>query len=489
MRTVFQCDSEIFYIKDHDLIYWLGDLNYRLNDLTTDEVKKAIETGKIETLFKYDQLKLQQKLGKVFIDYNEAPIRYQPTYKYDVGTDQWDSSEKNRAPAWCDRILWTGTEPTKCIVYRSHSKLRLSDHKPVSALFDTQIKVINPESYKKTYKEVMKMLDRNENDTLPQVSVDKNQINFGKLSFRDMVTDALIITNTGLTDVHFEFIKKLNQTTYCPPWLKIKPHQGVLMIGQKKTLDIEICVDQSTVTNITKRKEKIDEILVLRLDKLDKGLKLRQNRPEDDTGRKDIFISLVGDYMPSCFGCSIQCLVHLKKSVSEYSPSELADLLNKYDNLKSTSNKKPSPQNELTITKPLIEFDDNSNTVVEAFETTREDKERWELPKELWLLVNQLFKYGLDIKELFVKPSLRSEFISIRQAIDTCDPSQLTVSTHSVAEAILLFLDSLAEPVIPFEFYYKAIDSVKNFALCKQVRTVFGDIPFFLNTDLIIFFI
>ena len=45
----------------------------------------------------------------------------------------------------------------------------------------------------------MKMLDRNENDSLPQVCVDKNQINFGKLSFCDMITDTLTITNTGLT--------------------------------------------------------------------------------------------------------------------------------------------------------------------------------------------------------------------------------------------------------------------------------------------------
>lgn len=89
MRTFFPFDNEVFYIKDHDLIYWLGDLNYRLNELTTDEVKKALENGQFDPLFKFDQLKQQQKLGKVFVDYNEAPIRYQPTYKYDVGTDQW----------------------------------------------------------------------------------------------------------------------------------------------------------------------------------------------------------------------------------------------------------------------------------------------------------------------------------------------------------------------------------------------------------------
>ena len=71
-------------------------------------MKGILEQGNLDSLIKYDQLKHQQKQNKVFVDYSEAPIKFTPTYKYDVGTDQWDSSEKNRAPAWCDRVLWTG---------------------------------------------------------------------------------------------------------------------------------------------------------------------------------------------------------------------------------------------------------------------------------------------------------------------------------------------------------------------------------------------
>ena len=37
---------------------------------------------------------------KVFQDYNEGPLEFAPTYKYDLNSDYYDTSEKFRSPAW-----------------------------------------------------------------------------------------------------------------------------------------------------------------------------------------------------------------------------------------------------------------------------------------------------------------------------------------------------------------------------------------------------
>lgn len=62
----------------------------------------------IDSLLPHDELRHVQKKKLAFHDgWREGPIAFLPTYKYDVGSmGLFDSSEKKRAPSWCDRILF-----------------------------------------------------------------------------------------------------------------------------------------------------------------------------------------------------------------------------------------------------------------------------------------------------------------------------------------------------------------------------------------------
>lgn len=155
------------YIRDHNHIYFFGDMNYRIPPQDLD-IRRMASTNQFKTLLSLDQLNSQRKIGRVFEGYNEGEITFRPTFKYDLNTDNWDTSEKARQPAWCDRILWAG-EGISQSVYRSHMALKISDHKPVSSSFQAQIKVIDKSSFRRVHEEVMKQLDKLENEYLPQV--------------------------------------------------------------------------------------------------------------------------------------------------------------------------------------------------------------------------------------------------------------------------------------------------------------------------------
>lgn len=145
-------------VLDHDVVFWFGDLNFRIDDLEMQVVKSAIDNNKYSTLWEKDQLNMAKDSETVLEGFQEGPLKFPPTYKFDVGTDTYDTSGKKRKPAWTDRILWrlratasinaagkrgslsgltSGTKVTQHY-YRSHMEFTVSDHKPVSAIFTLQ---------------------------------------------------------------------------------------------------------------------------------------------------------------------------------------------------------------------------------------------------------------------------------------------------------------------------------------------------------------
>lgn len=133
-------------ISDHDYQYWIGDFNFRI-DCSYLETIARIKNKDLEFLLTQDQLKKQMTRGALFKDFVEAPILFNPTYKYDVGTDQYESSDAKRVPSWCDRILFYSKPQLylKPLAYNSGDALYISDHKPVLGLFDFDAKKIDRE--------------------------------------------------------------------------------------------------------------------------------------------------------------------------------------------------------------------------------------------------------------------------------------------------------------------------------------------------------
>jgi hypothetical protein len=126
-------------IEDHETIIWFGDFNYRIG-MDNDRTRQLIKKRDLGTLYENDQLNLQMVHGKCFPHYSEQMPTFLPTYKYNVGTDEYDTSEKNRIPAWCDRIL-TRANNLKQLHYDT-APLRFSDHRPVWGLFDCTVSVV-----------------------------------------------------------------------------------------------------------------------------------------------------------------------------------------------------------------------------------------------------------------------------------------------------------------------------------------------------------
>lgn len=138
-------------IEDHDAIIWAGDFNYRIG-LGDDKVRRLCHAGDLESLYQNDQLNLQMVAGQTFPFYSEKKIMFAPTYKYNNGTDDYDTSEKARIPAWCDRVLRKG-DNLKQISYLT-APLRFSDHRPVYATFQCTVSVVDEMRKEKLSKEI-----------------------------------------------------------------------------------------------------------------------------------------------------------------------------------------------------------------------------------------------------------------------------------------------------------------------------------------------
>lgn len=458
-------------INNHDIILWVGDLNYRLdpvrlaNKSQTDENElkvKLQEVGMKEAdrlkfirhlLDTSDQLNICKKENRVFGGYKEAEILFVPSYKFDHNTNRYDSSEKARVPAWTDRILWRDTAgQVKCQYYGVHMDHMISDHKPVSAQFYVDINTKIKSKYQKVYQEEIQKLDKLENEERPSCNLGVHELDFGTMFFRESKSLSIEIKNTGRVPIMFSISlpsmlsgmsspdssspRSFRQVNL-PDWLKIdldRADAKIIMPDQSKTVNFTIFVNEYSVRKLNIGEEELNCILVFHME-----------------NGGDQFISINGNFKPTVYGLNLVELSRLKNT-------PIASL-----NVKQV--------------KSLVTASDFENlSFIQEF-SEEQNKSLVSVPKEFHKLCSRLDNVESPKinKEIFLKnPPSMDEAARVRTALDNQTieeelPAGKLISQHGIAEQLLIFLSVLPERVIPQSYYKQIIESAGSVESAKAM--------------------
>uniref|UniRef100_A0A915PME1 Inositol polyphosphate-related phosphatase domain-containing protein n=1 Tax=Setaria digitata TaxID=48799 RepID=A0A915PME1_9BILA len=402
---------------DHDIIFWFGDMNFRLetnNGLSNEDFRRlCADENTFRDMIVFDQLKKQKKLNHIFIDFKEPDVlNFRPTYKYDPGTTRWDTSEKCRCPAWCDRILWWNRDGVNVRqqLYESIESVAFSDHKPVRSVFLVEIRSVDEAKRLACLEEAVREADRRANEALPQIELSQSEVDFGKVYFFQSASRIITIRNTGKTKISFSFGARPNRTALCESWLSVTPPNSRLQPGASCTISLQVLVDKAVAWTMNDDGH-LSEILVLRL----------------HHGRH-YFVTVSAHYQHSVFGSSFVQLIHKEKK-------------------------------EVT-TSGLIDLTFSPTSLTSAVMAG--------VPESVFRISEALKQNGLD-KIRFDDPSAHSEFIALRSALDSGRPKNLfdaCKSAFSMYDTLLTLITSFKESIIPLVVQKECLQAAGNISSC-----------------------
>lgn len=223
----------------------MGDLNYRIT-LPATQTKSLINQSNFNVLLQHDQLRFQLDSKKncnkntysnffflLGIGFKEAPITFPPTYKFDIGTSIYDTSEKNRVPSYCDRILYypnpLHADWLSCTEYASCGEMVLSDHKPVVGRFVAKTRMVDQNALNGIRGGILRDLDRFENEAIPDLAVVFCDDGWGMVEYGVGVTRVVEVVNKGRVVAEFKFG---DDDDWCPEWVLVEPRSGCLLAGK-----------------------------------------------------------------------------------------------------------------------------------------------------------------------------------------------------------------------------------------------------------------
>ncbi|XP_057962460.1 type II inositol polyphosphate 5-phosphatase 15 isoform X2 [Malania oleifera] len=247
-------------LSEADMVVFLGDFNYRLHGTSYDEARDFVSQRCFDWLKERDQLRAEMEAGNVFQGMREAVIGFPPTYKFEKhqpGLAGYDSGEKKRIPAWCDRILYRDSRSAlvsecslQCPVVSSASQYEAcmdvtdSDHKPVRCIFNVGIARVDESVRRKEFGDVIGSNEKIRHILKELCKVPETIVSTNNIILQKQDTSILRITNKcGKNDALFEIICEGQSTIDedgqasnhlpkgsfgFPRWLAVTPAAGII---------------------------------------------------------------------------------------------------------------------------------------------------------------------------------------------------------------------------------------------------------------------
>eukprot|EP00760_Papus_ankaliazontas_P027763 PhM_4_TR3438/c0_g1_i1/m.86141/K01099/INPP5B_F; inositol polyphosphate 5-phosphatase INPP5B/F len=438
----------VYTTSDHDYVFFFGDLNYRIDGYSYEQVLEFIRVKNNKALLASDQLRRElQRPNCVFNGFTEVPPTFPPTYRFDSGTTTYDTSEKRRVPAFTDRILWW-VRPHRGVAqdalqerveqtnFDSFPSVTISDHKPISALFRVAVSVEVEAERRKIYEELKAQVEGVGFDRIvvPKIELSTTQLAFDDATYGSSEERTIVVENKGqcVVELSVHILKaEIGKTqtlvssytghggvggnapaggtpgvraVHNDRWLSVKPLEQVIFPGERATLTVECGIDRASLDyqELVGPYEGVEKFLLREWLVL-----IPKNGPPN-------YIEANVRVAPSCFGNTLE---------------------------------------------HLVRFGPNT-TCVEAYRkgiTETPSAARPRIPKEVWLLVDYLYHHGITTPDLFQTTGRTEDVERVRELLDTKNTTSIPVGyvsdAHAVATAFVAFLRDLQQPVIPYCSY------------------------------------
>ncbi|KAG2374978.1 hypothetical protein C9374_010352 [Naegleria lovaniensis] len=421
--------SQVMLPDQHDYFFWFGDLNYRIDNLERSQVEEYVRDKQYKSLLDYDQLTVEKMSGRVFMGFKEGRINFPPTYKYDPGTLTFDTSEKRRVPSYTDRILWKGVkrDQVKQLCYMTHLNCLISDHLPVSSVFETEVQMEVDYKFRQCKENFLREYDAlynnkviSEND-LPKISLSASEIRFKDTRFGIPQTQTLVVKNTGNVVCEFFFVKKGMEERYCEDWLTASNTHRLLIPGESIEIELTCCFNAQSappfnLDDSSNETVPFEDVLIIHVD-----------------NGKDYPLKIYGNYLKSCFGNSLNNLVQCFMSVRD-----------------------PHCKDQIQF-----EYEDGTVSTLKSLY----------IPKELFFMCDHIVKYGLREEGLFQVQGTSDQVRACRELLDhgMSLSKHFTGNIHSVCTCLIQFFESLIEPIIPGKLYRLLMENYLNGDVCRYL--------------------